>query len=133
MVGGIVTLKVPLDGVIRDVHYWSDDGTATGNLSAIADIDSSLQSSTATRTTVASQTASVQILAANAARKGATILNSDANALLLDLSGGTASSTRYQRRLAQYDSYDVPSGYTGLITGAWEADGSGAADIVEFT
>lgn len=99
----------------------------------VPDITASLKSGTATRSTVASGTSSATILAANAARKGATILNSDANALLLDLSGGTASASRYQKRLAQYDSYEVPSGYTGAITGIWEADGAGQADVVEFT
>lgn len=98
-----------------------------------ANIDASLKSGTATRTTVASAVASATILASNAARKGATIFNSDANALLLDLSGGTAAATRCQVRLTQYQSYEVGSGFTGAITGIWEADGSGIADVVEFT
>lgn len=96
-------------------------------------IDASLKSGTATRTPVNSGIASVTILAANANRKGATIFNSDANALLLDLSAGTAAATRCQVRLTQYQSYEVGSGYTGAITGIWEADGAGIADVVEFT
>lgn len=96
-------------------------------------IDASLKSVTATRSSVSSGVSSVTILASNTNRKGATIYNSDANALLLDLSGGTAAATRCQVRLTQYQSHEVGSGYTGLITGIWEADGSGAADVVEFT
>jgi len=87
----------------------------------------------ATRTSVNSGTSLAMILASNANRKGATIFNSDANALLLDLSGGTATTTRCQVRLTQYQNYEVGSGYTGTITGVWEADGAGRADVVEFT
>lgn len=108
------------------------DQTTDGTTNKV-NIDASLKSGTPTRSSVNSGTSSVTILASNANRKGATILNSDANALLLDLSGGTAASTRYQVRLAQYQSYEVGSGYTGAITGIWEADGAGVADVVEFT
>lgn len=108
------------------------DQTTDGTTNKV-NIDASLKSGTPTRSSVNSGTSSVTILASNANRKGATILNSDANALLLDLSGGTAASTRYQVRLAQYQSYEVGSGYTGAITGIWEADGAGIADVVEFT
>jgi len=115
------------------------DGSATtqpvsGTVAvSAANIDASLKSGTATRASVPSAATSTTILASNTNRKGAIILNSDANALLLDLSGGTAASTRYQVRLVQYANYEVGSGYTGLITGIWEADGAGAADVVEFT
>lgn len=108
------------------------DQTTDGTTNKV-NIDASLKSGTATRTTVNSGTASATILASNANRKGATIFNSDANALLLDLSGGTAAATRCQVRLTQYQSYEVGSGYTGAITGIWEADGAGQADVVEFT
>lgn len=108
------------------------DQTTDGTTNKV-NIDASLKSGTATRTSVASSTTSATILASNAVRKGATIFNSDANALLLDLSGGTAAATRCQVRLTQYQSYEVGSGFTGAITGIWEADGSGIADVVEFT
>lgn len=93
---------------------------ATSNLSA--------------HSTVASAAVSTTILAANSKRKGATIFNTDANALCLDLTGGTATTTtRFHARLAQNTYYEVPFGYTGLITGIWEADGAGAANVCEFT
>lgn len=107
------------------------DQTTDGTTNKV-NIDASLKSGTATRTAVNSGTSSVAILAANANRKGATIYNNDANALLLDLSGGTASATRCQVRLETGQSHEVGSGYTGAITGIWESDGSGAADVVEF-
>ena len=93
-----------------------------------------LKAATATHSSVNSGTSSVTILASNANRKGARIFNTDANALYLDLSGGTAvAASRAQVKLLTDEGYDVPSGYTGLITGIWSADGSGVASVVEFT
>jgi hypothetical protein len=89
---------------------------------------------TATHTSVNSGAASVTILAANASRRGARIYNNDANALSLDLSGGTAViATRMHVLIATNTGYDIPAEYTGLITGIWAADGSGVAMVVEFT
>ncbi len=136
--GGTILAGDEIAGVLypRTKIAWGVDGSsvdASATNPLPTTIDGSLKSSTATRTTVASGVASVTIVASNANRKGATIYNSDANALLLDLSGGTAAATRCQVRLTQYQTYEVSSGYTGLITGIWEADGSGSADVAEFT
>lgn len=99
-----------------------------------AEFIAALKSGTATHSSVVSGTTSVTILAANAARKGARIFNTDANALFLDLTGGTAvAATRAQATLATNTGYDVPAGYTGLITGIWAGDGSGVASVAEFT
>lgn len=92
-----------------------------------------LRSTTGTKSSVNSGVASVTILASNASRKGATITNTDANALYLDLSGGTASSTSYSVAVSSAGYYEVPFGYTGLITGIWAADGTGAALVTELT
>lgn len=89
--------------------------------------------STAAFTSVNSGIASVTILAANANRKGAAIVNTDANILYLDLTGGTAATTRYGKALASGEQYEVPFGLTGLITGIWSADGAGAALVTEFS
>lgn len=146
-VDGLETLATALNGYVDGLEALAGaatpagtnvigkvgiDQTTDGTTNKV-NIDDSLQSGTATRTTVASSITSGTILASNAARKGATICNQDTNALLLDLSAGTASSTRYQQRLTQYQSYEVAAGFTGAITGIWEADGSGQADVVEFT
>lgn len=93
-----------------------------------------LRSGTGTHSSVNSGTSSVTILAANASRKGAIIMNTDANNLFLDFSGGTAvAASRAQKKLGQNESAEVPAGYTGLITGIWAADGAGVASVVEFT
>mgnify|MGYP000994358982 CR=1 FL=1 len=133
-VGGTVELGATSLAALESI-------TATGPLTDTqlratavpVNIDASLKSGTPTRGSVNSGTSSVTILASNANRKGATMINTDPNTLLLDLSGGTASATRHQQRLSQYQSYEVPSGYTGAITGIWEADGAGVCDVVEFT
>jgi hypothetical protein len=94
--------------------------------------DTSTPASSATKSSVASGIASVTILAANTARKGAIVTNTDANALYLDLSGGTASSTSYSVAVASGEYYEMPYGYTGLVTGIWAADGTGSALVTEF-
>lgn len=94
------------------------------------------RAATGTKSAVASGTSSVTILASNAARKGATITNTDANVLYLDLSGGTATSTSFSVAIASNGFYEVPSNfavYTGLITGIWAADGTGSALVTEFS
>jgi hypothetical protein len=87
--------------------------------------------STAAFTSVASGTSSVTILASNANRKGAIIVNTDANILYLDLTGGTAAATRYAADLATGEGYEVPFGITGTITGVWAGDGAGSALVTE--
>jgi hypothetical protein len=91
------------------------------------------RSATGTLSSVNSGIASVTILAANTSRRGATITNTDANVLYLDLSGGTASATSFTVPVASNGYFEVPYGYTGLITGIWAGDGSGAAKVTEFT
>lgn len=90
----------------------------------------------ATRTAfsqVASGTSSVSILAANGSRVGAVISNSDANALLLRLDGGAATTANYSVSVASGANYSVPFGYAGAITGIWAGDGGGHANVTEFT
>jgi len=88
-------------------------------------------STTAASTTVASATTSTPILAANAARRGATIRNASTTFLHLDMD--TASSlTDYAVRLNPGAYYEVPYGFTGEITGIWNAV-NGSALVREFT
>lgn len=90
-------------------------------------------STSAAITSVDSGATSVTLLAANANRKGATITNTDANALYINMAGGTASATAYSVALALGGTYSVPSGYTGAITGIWALDGTGTALVTEYT
>lgn len=96
-----------------------------------------LKSATGTTSQVASNAASVTILAANANRKGFSIQNDDANPLFLRFAnGGAASATVYSARLIQFGYYDDKDGgavYTGAVTGIWSAAGAGAARVTEYT
>lgn len=89
---------------------------------------------TATATTVNSGVASVEILAANDRRRGATITNTDANALYLLLGTGTASATNYTQALLTGEVFVLEQGdYRGAIQGIWAADGAGQAVVSELT
>lgn len=98
-----------------------------------ADLRANSVAASAAFTSVPSGIGSVTILAANANRKGAAIVNTDANVLYLDLTGGAASNARHAAQVAANGVYQVPFGYTGAITGVWAADGTGAALVTEFS
>lgn len=87
-----------------------------------------------THSSVASAAASTSLLAANTRRRGGSIFNTDANALCIRMDGGTATTTTgFNVRLTQNQYFEIPFGYTGAITGIWEVDGAGAANIAEYT
>lgn len=126
-------------GAKADTAATSD----TGTFSLIALFKRLLQKlagpATGTATQVASTTVEGVILAANSGRKGATIINDDANILYLLLSAtGAASSTVYSVAISGGGGYyELPvcqgGVYTGQIRGVWSADGSGSARVTEFT
>lgn len=79
---------------------------------------------------VSGSTSQVTLLAANASRKGATIYNdSTLNSLKISL-GGTVTATSFTAVIASTGYYEVPFGYTGIITGIFSA-ATGAARITE--
>jgi hypothetical protein len=81
---------------------------------------------------VAGATSSTSILAANAARLGATVYNDSTAILYLLLGSGTASTSVYTVQMGAGSYYEVPFGYTGAIQGIW-ASATGNARIAEFT
>lgn len=94
--------------------------------------------STATANNVNYNAASVTLLAANAARKGATIYNGTDKVLHLSFQGTATVDNSVQDLSPEVTSlnggyYEVPFGYTGIITGIWEAAGAGKANITEIT
>lgn len=90
---------------------------------------------TTTLTQVASSASAVTVLAANASRRGATIVNDSAAVLYLVLSATTPTSSVYTVALDTKGSvgayYEVPFGYTGIIKGIWAA-ANGNAVVTEF-
>lgn len=88
--------------------------------------------STSTLTSVASSATSVTILAANTARKGASISNTSTAILYLRLNAGTADiTTGHTVQMASNTYFEVPFGYTGAIVGIW-ASANGSANVTEF-
>lgn len=91
---------------------------------------------TGTLSNVSGSASSVTLLAANSARRGATITN-DSSALLYVKFGATASTSSYTvvitgASAAPFAYYEVPFGYSGIITGIW-ASATGNARVTEIT
>lgn len=87
---------------------------------------------TATRTSVASSTSTVTLVAANANRLRAFIVN-ESTARLVGAYGTGASLTSYTFRIEPGYTWEQPDdGYTGIITGVWEA-ANGNARCTEVT
>lgn len=88
---------------------------------------------TAAVTTVNSTNSSTTLLAANANRIGATIHNTDANALYVKF-GATASTSSFTVKIASDGYYEFARPvYRGIVDGIWSADGAGLAAITELT
>jgi len=86
---------------------------------------------TGTSSNVAASATNVTILAANAARLGAIIVN-DGNRNLYAKFGATASTTSYTVKIPANGYYEVPFGYTGIIDGIWDS-ANGSARITELS
>lgn len=108
-----------------------DIGALRMTLDRMLRVVSVQRSSAATKANVAGSASSVTILAANVLRRGASVWNDSTAILYLDLTGGTASATSCSVKLIADAFYEVPFGYTGLITGIW-ASATGAARVTEF-
>jgi hypothetical protein len=89
------------------------------------------QTATAGTTQPASSITSVTILGTNSGRKGACIYNDSTSAVYV-LFGATASATVFTVKLAAGAYYEVPFGYTGIITGIW-VTANGNARVTEIT
>lgn len=84
-----------------------------------------------TTSSVAGNASNVTLLAANGARKGATIYN-DSTAILYVKLGVTASSSDFTVKLQPDQYLEVPFGYIGQIDGIW-ASATGNARITSLT
>lgn len=93
-------------------------------------------STTGATTSVSGSASAGTLLAANTARKGATIVNDSTEILYVLLGAGTVSATVYTVALQPTGTvgayYEVPFGFNGIITGIW-ASATGSARITELT
>jgi hypothetical protein len=93
--------------------------------------------SVGTVTTVANSNTSVTLLASNPARKSYTICNTSNKDLWIS-AGATASNTSFYATVPSaagtvYSCFkDTVPGYTGAITGVWNASGTNNAVITSF-
>ena len=90
-----------------------------------------VRASTTAVTSVAASATSATLLAANTARKGATVYNDSTVTLYLKL-GATASTTSHTLQMIKNSYYEVPFNYTGIIDAVW-ASATGSARISELT
>jgi hypothetical protein len=91
----------------------------------------SVTSSTGATTRVATSTTVATMKAVNAARKGLTVFNESTALLYVNLGSG-ASATNYTYAMPASAYYELPYGYTGIVT-ATLATGSGNAQVTELT
>lgn len=122
---------------------YTDDGSLTptgalptANTARIATATDPIKPATGTVSSVAGNASSVTLLAANAARKGATITNGSSALLYVKLAASAASTSSYTVVLAgaaaaPFAYYEVPFGYSGEIRGIW-ASAAGNARITEL-
>lgn len=139
------TANVGANNLIWDGSTWdrapgnSTDGLLV-NLGANNDVTvtgtplvKEIRAGTPSQSSVQDTASPTTLLASNAARLGATITNDSSGILYVKLGAG-ASTTSYTKRMLQYDYYEVPFGYTGIIDGIWFTDpNDGAARITELT
>jgi hypothetical protein len=88
---------------------------------------------TATVTSVNDSATSVTLLAANTARKGASIWN-HSDATLYVKFGGAASLTDFSVILITNSYFELGQPmYPGIVCGIWDANSTGAARITEYS
>lgn len=110
---------------------WSGSVAAWLNSSNASILTTPVLSTNGTLTSVISSVSAVSILAANTARKGATIYNNSGTNLNINL-GTTVTTSVYTVLMANSGYYEVPFGYTGVIAGI-TASNAGIISVVELT
>jgi hypothetical protein len=121
------------DGLLVNLGA-NNDVTVSGTFWQATQPVSLAHAPTATQSSVADSASSVTILASNVARVGASVTNDSTATLYLRLSASAASTTDYTVQLVTGAYYEVPSRYSGAITGIWASDpNTGAARVTEVT
>lgn len=99
---------------------------------ALNELLGGFSSETAVVTSVNDSDSAQTILASNSDRKGFSIFNDSTQIMYVKL-GSNASSTDFSFRIVPQGYYESSTlGYTGIITGIWAANGSGAARVTSY-
>ena len=113
------------DGLVSDVVVLGDkDGNPGGNAAPSGPTNSTTKS-------VASSTASTNLLAANTSRKRYSVFNESTAIMYLLENGGAASATNYSTQVAA-QGYYVTTEWRGTVNAAW-ATANGNARVTEYT
>lgn len=90
------------------------------------------RSETATVASINASTTSGVLLAANPNRQSASFFNTATSRLHISLSA-TASLTAYTAYLEPGGYYEIPTPYTGVVSGIWvSADANGRCQVTEM-
>lgn len=111
----------------------TDNGDGTGALNVITNGGADVPITTAAQTSVAASASSVQLLAANTSRKGASVYNDSDKAMYLKY-GTTASTSSFKVKIAigGFFAFPLPI-YTGRVDAIWDSGPTGNARISEET
>lgn len=105
------------------------DDPANAKLAAI--VENTDKAVTGTQSNVGAAIVDTTILAANAARQGASVYNDSTAILYLLLANAVASNTLYSLQVQPGGYFEAPAKYTGIIKGIW-ASATGSARVTEF-
>lgn len=95
-------------------------------------VKTTLNSGTATRSSLSANSTAQTVLASNSGRLGATIYNEGSGIVYLAL-GGSATTTDYTVQLTAGAYYEVPFGFTGLICAVCASAITATLRITELT
>lgn len=128
---GIITQLLSINsdqGTISDAQA-TNSSASWGEIALLKGILN--RPATGAGTSIANSTTSFTILAANANRKGASIFQEGSGNLFIFLGNGV-SLTNYTARVITNALYEIPFGYTGIITGI-SSTTNGSVRITELT
>jgi len=127
----LALIKAKTDNLDVALSTRAVTGLTDAQLRATAVPTKETRSAAAAQTSVAGSAVNVTLLAANAARLGASVYN-DSTAILFVRFQATASAANFSVKLFPEDYCEVPFGYTGIIDGIW-ASATGNARVTEYT
>lgn len=120
-------------GTAETMRLGGDPATGALYVSPLGGTISStnIKSTASSTASISAATIDTQLLATNANRLGATVIN-DSTATLYLMLGTTSSTASFTVKMYQDDYYEVPYSFTGAIKGIWNV-ASGAARVTELT
>lgn len=131
-----VVRGAPIPALTRVLLFAGEDGAGDVQV-VLINPDGSITTtivgpSTSSVTSVPQSIVSATLLAANPARKGASICNNITGGLLYVKIGAGASPTDFSVKLLPGGVFALPfPAYTGLISGVWSVAGGGSAQVTE--